>query len=78
MVGELIIEINQLIFRSIATPSVVLTYETSQTDGKHLESKIDARFILLLVNSNYFFLISSVYQVTVVLRMHHAKHRPIL
>ena len=65
-------------FRSIATPSVVLTDETSQTDGKHLENKIDARFILLLVNSNDFFLISSVYQVTVVLQMHHAKHRPIL
>ena len=76
MVGEFIIEINLLIFRSIATTLVMLTDERSPSDGKHLENMIDARFILLLVNSNDFFLISSVYQV--VLQMHHAKHRPIL
>ena len=52
MVGELIIEINLLIFRSIATTLVMLTDERSPSDGKHLENIIDARFILLLVNSS--------------------------
>ena len=52
MVGEFIIEINLLIFRSIATTLVMLTDERSPSDGKHLENMIDARFILLLVNSS--------------------------
>ena len=35
MVGEFIIEINLLIFRSIATTLVMLTDERSPSDGKH-------------------------------------------